>query len=322
MAWLSLSCRRCDGVRFPRRVRRGGREPATPWEESWDGPWGSRHESIGSRGTWRYQYPRRGTTADHRVVRPAVRGARPRTLAPAPSPTVNPVIEPRVAEVLDRERGGRQTQPPGAPIARVVVQMAHEPRIPQSLVRSQIAGRAYARPLGPWLGSRRTARARPPPGDHLLHTSRHEIAFVDHERDVRVVLHAVEQRAHGPVSTQKCAVLPQEPDRAHRRPIGGETSGERLLQEPVPHRSYELSHRQSCGATRLLPADLRPGPEPRRRPAGRVKTTRARCPPSSARGSRRGSARAASGASREVRSSGPREDQAVDAEGRGRSKRA
>ncbi len=103
-----------------------------------------------------------------------------------------------VTEVVDRERGRRQTQPSRASFARVVVRIAHEPRIPQSLVRSQIAGQPTSAPQ---------------------HVERHELSLPraitcctrlvtrSHSSTTRATFGSFftrpNKRAHGPVSTQK-----------------------------------------------------------------------------------------------------------------------
>lgn len=164
----------------------------------------------------------------------------PPSSRPEPSPTAWPARRRRttkrgapsrrhgVTEILRGERGRHQTQPHRGSFARIIVQVVHEARVPQSFVRSQVAGKFAPPPRhveGHKLG--------PPSSDHLANTTRREIALVHHEGDVRVILHTVEQPGPGTRQDPEGSVFPEKPDRTHRWPARRYASGERLLQESV-----------------------------------------------------------------------------------------
>lgn len=184
--------------------------------------------------------------------------------------------------------------------------LVHEPCIPQSLVRSQTAGQLTSapRPFGPT--ARRTARAQPAPGRSPIERvpSRDRIRRPRARRSGSFFTRP-DKRAHGPVSTQKAPS-------SHRKQTGctvGPPVAPRAVSgccRKVSTSKFDLSHRQSCGATRPCPPTSDLGPEPYGGRAGRVTARRSDAHSPSARGSSRSAAQARCPGASRGRSSGIR----------------
>jgi DNA replication protein DnaC len=186
-----------------------------------------------------------------------------RTKAQRTTPRSTPSRRHGVAEISRGERGRQQTQPHRASFARIIVQVVHETLVPQSLVRTQIAGQLAPPPRH--IKGHKLSLA---PRDHLSDTPRREITLVHHEGNVRVILHAVEQPGPRACQGPEGSLFPEEPDRTHRRPARRDTSGERLLQESV-HIKTRRSHIANLPLPPITPPptiDLRPKPQTPRTP--------------------------------------------------------